>query len=271
MATVLAGLMAAYNSEATIRAAVGSLTASTYPCDIFIVDDGSRVPVADVLGNIPNVEIIRLPRNQGLARALNAGLSHILQREYKYIARADTDDISYPDRFARQVAFLESHPGAAVVGTWGRHFDETTGKTIIIHRTPVAPDAVKRKMFFNSAVIHASAMIRADALRAVGSYSLDYPAAEDYELFRRISKRYAIESLPEVLIDICESPHGISLSKRRQQVYDRLRIQLKYFEPLQWRAWAGIAKTLVLFAVPMRVVAGIKKLRERLVSRQRTT
>jgi GT2 family glycosyltransferase len=271
MASELAVLMAAYNSEAVIRRAVSSLTGNTYPCDIYIVDDGSRIPVSEVLGNIPNVEIIRFPKNQGLARALNAGLIQILQRGYKYIARMDTDDISYPDRFAKQVAFLEQHPRTGVIGSWGRYFDETTGDTIVIHRTPVKLDAVRRQLFFNSAIIHASAMIRADVLRAVGLYSLDYPAAEDYELFRRISKRCALENIPEVLVDVCESIHGISLSKRRRQVYDRLRIQLKYFEPLQWRAWAGVAKTLLLFLVPLRVVAAIKRAREQRFLRQQGT
>ena len=268
MATELAVLMAAYNSEATIQKAVSSITGNTYPCDVFIVDDGSRVAVSEVLGNIPRVEIIRLPQNQGLARALNAGLNHILQRGYKYIARADADDISYPDRFAKQVAFLESHPGVGAVGAWGRHFDETTGDTTLIKPTPTNSDAIKKRLFFNSSLVHASAVIRADVLRAVGPYSTDYPAAEDYELFRRISKRYELANLPEVLLDICESERGISLSKRRRQVYDRLRIQFKYFEPWQWRAWAGVTKTLLLFAVPVRVVIAIKKIRERLFLHQ---
>ena len=263
MANELAVLMAAYNSEATIKMAVGSITGNTYPCDIFIVDDGSRVPVSEVLGNIPKVEIIRLPQNQGLARALNAGLNHILQRGYKYIARADTDDISYPDRFAKQVAFLDSHPGVGVVGAWGRHFDETTGNTTLIKPTPTNSDAIRKRLFFNNSLVHASAVIRADVFRVVGPYSTGYPAAEDYELFRRISQRYALANLPKVLLDICESRRGISLSKRHRQVYDRLCIQFKYFEPLQWRAWAGVAKTLLLFAVPVRVVIAIKKIRER--------
>jgi glycosyltransferase involved in cell wall biosynthesis len=258
MASDLAVLMAAYKSEATIGKAVNSLTASTYPCDVYIVDDGSPIPVADVIGKIPNVEIIRLEQNQGPARASNVGLARILQGSYKYIARMDADDISYPDRFVKQIAFLERHPKVGAVGAWGRHFSETTGDVVMLNQPPPTPSGVRNKMFFNSPIINASSLIRTEAFRAVGPYSVDYPAAEDYELYRRIATRYDLDNLPELLIDIRESIHGISLSKRRRQVYDRLRIQIKYFEPLEWRAWAGVAMSLVMLVVPRKAVAALK-------------
>ena len=265
MASEVAVLMAAYNSEATIKRAVDSLTRSTYPCDIFIVDDGSRIPVSEILAPDSNVEIIRLAKNQGLAGALNAGLKRILELPYKYVARMDADDISYRDRFAKQVAFLDRHPNIGAVSTWGRHFEEHTGETILIRRPPVKPEAVRRELFANSAMLHASAMFRADVFRAVGPYSRDYPAAEDYELFCRISKKFALDNVPEVLIDVCESRTGISRSRRQRQVYDRLKIQLKYFEPAQWRAWVGVARTLVMLVMPRSAVWAVKRIRDQFV------
>lgn len=263
MATELAVIMAAYNSEKTIKKAVSSITAGTCPCDIYIVDDCSRIPVSDVLGKIPNVEIIRLQKNLGPAHASNVGLERILARSYKYVAKMDADDISYSDRLAKQAAFLDRHPNVAAVGTWGRHFNEQTGEVTVVNRTPAAPDAIRQAMYFNSPVINASAMIRTDVFRALGAYSTDYPAAEDYELFRRIATHYDLANLPEVLLDIRESVQGISLSRRRRQLFDRLRIQIKYFAPLQWRAWLGVAKTVVLFTVPRKIIATIKIFLER--------
>lgn len=265
MTTEIAVIMAAYNSEKTIKKAVSSITAGTCACDIYIVDDCSRVPVSDVLGKIPNVEIIRLEKNQGPARASNVGLKRILARSYKYVAKMDADDISYSDRLAKQAAFLDQHPNVAAVGTWGRHFNEQTGQVTIVNRTPAAPGVIRQAMYFNSPVINASAMIRTDVFRALGPYSTDYPAAEDYELFRRIATQYDLANLPEVLLDICESVHGVSLSRRRRQLFDRFRIQIKYFAPLQWRAWLGIAKTILLFALPRRIIATIKIFLERLL------
>ena len=33
---------------------------------------------------------------------------------------------------------------------------------------------------------------------------------------------------------------------------------IEYLEPLQWRAWAGMAKTLMLFAIPRSIVTTLK-------------
>src|SRR6266853_677358 len=95
MSAEVAVLMAAYNADKTISAAVSSMLASTVPCDLYVVDDCSRVPVVERLGPLPRVEIIRLERNGGLANALNVGLQRILPQSYDYVARMDADDISY--------------------------------------------------------------------------------------------------------------------------------------------------------------------------------
>jgi glycosyltransferase involved in cell wall biosynthesis len=251
--------MAAYNSEKTIRQAVTSLLAGTIPCQLYVIDDCSRIPVADVLAPQPaRVEVIRLAQNAGPAGARNAGLKHILAKNYNYIAVMDADDISYPDRLAKQVAFLDRNPKVGAVGTWARFFDEATGATVFNQRTPVQSDAIRKAMFFNSGIVHPSVMIRAEALRRVGFYSGDYPAAEDYELLRRIATQFELANLPEILLDYRLSSRGMSIGKRRRQLFDRLRIQLKYFEMLEWRAWAGVVQTSLLFLIPRKVVVAWK-------------
>lgn len=254
----VAVLMPAYNAERFINHAVDSLMRGTYPCDIYVVDDGSRIPVSSVLKGESRVRIVRLERNGGLPRARNAGLKAILAQPYDFVACLDADDICHPARIARQVAYLDRHPHVAIVGTWGRHFDELTGEPILVHRTPAEPELVRRAMRSNMAVINTSAMIRASVLRTAGFYSEDYPAAEDYELFRRISQRHAIANIPEILVEICVSLQGVTVSRRRRQLLDRLNIQLKYLEPLAPGAWAGLLKTLVLFLMPRDLVSKIK-------------
>ena len=101
-------------------------------------------------------------------------------------------------------------------------------------------------------------MLRADVLRRIGYYSIDYPAAEDYELWRRIAADHDIANLPEVLLDYRVSSQGQSLTRRRRQLYDRLRIQLKYFDAREWRAWTGTAQTLALFAIPLTLLSRLK-------------
>lgn len=250
--------MPAYNAERFIGRALQSLAASTLPCDVYIVDDGSQVPVAQILDDNPKIHIVRLDTNRGIAQARNAGLKAILDRSYEFVACLDADDVCHPERFAKQVEFLDRHPEVAVVGTWGRHVEEKSSDTISIKRTPADAVSAKRAMRANMAVINTSAMIRTDALRAVGLYSERYRAAEDYELFRRISAKFAIANIPEVLVDICISRDGISLSRRRRQLLERFKIQLKYFEPMQPGAWAGLARTLALLLVPASLHAKVK-------------
>jgi glycosyltransferase involved in cell wall biosynthesis len=243
--------MPAYNAERCINRAVQSLAKSTFPCDVFIVDDGSTIPVTQVLAAAPlAVRVLRLQKNHGIAHARNVGLKAILAEGYEFVACLDADDICYPERIAKQVEFLNRHPEVAAVGAWGRHIEEHSGNTISVHRTPPDAQAAKTAMRSNMSMINSSVMIRTDVLRAVGLYSEQYPAAEDYELLRRISTRFAIANIPEILVDICISPHGISLMRRRRQLLDRLKIQLKYFEPVQPGAWLGVARTLLLFLVP---------------------
>src|SRR5260370_11678177 len=141
--------MAAYNADATVREAVDSMLASTMPVDLFVVDDCSRVPVQELLGSPPGVTFIRLPRNGGLAAALNAGLKHILPLGYKYIARMDADDISYPHRFAAQVAFMERHPEVGMVASRAPLIHDKTRAPAMHFAPPLDPEQIRQTRSFH--------------------------------------------------------------------------------------------------------------------------
>jgi glycosyltransferase involved in cell wall biosynthesis len=254
----VAVLMPAYNPGNAINSAVESLVNNTYPCDIYIVDDGSEIPVAQILDDFPRTEIIRLPQNMGVVKARNVGLAAILKRSYEFVACLDADDVSYPDRIARQVEFLDNHAEIAAVGAWARHVAEDDGRFLFIERTPESPGSVRQALNYNSAIIHTTFMVRADVLKVVGFYSGRYPVAEDYELFRRIFQRFPIANIPVVLVDRHLSRKGLSLSRRRRQLWDRLRIQLRYFNAAEADSWLGALKTLLLFFVPAALLTKIK-------------
>lgn len=254
----VAVLMPAYNPGNAINGAVESLVNNTYPCDIYVVDDGSEIPVAQILDDFPRTEIIRLPENMGVVKARNVGLAAILKRPYEFVACLDSDDFSYPDRIARQVEFLDQHPEIAAVGSWARHVAEDDGRFLFIERTPESPGLVRQALNYNSAVNHTTFMVRADVLKEVGFYSERYPVAEDYELFRRIFQRFAIANIPVVLVDRRLSSKGLSLTRRRRQLWDRLRIQLRYFNAAEADSWLGALKTVALLFVPVALLMRIK-------------
>ena len=259
MSRELAVLMTAFNAEKTIRRALDSLARNTEPFDLIIVDDCSRRPLAEFLGPVGDgVEIIRPDNNLGVAGAKNFGLDRLLARPYEFVAMMDADDISHPERLAKQVAFLKTHPDIALVGVWARFFDENTREVVYHFRPPCEPHEIREALFLNSCIMHPTWMMRTQALRACGLYSTSYPAAEDYELLRRLSKRFDLANLPEFLLDYSLSMSGISLKNRRRQLLDRLRIQGKYFDPSQAKAWLGMARTLAMFAVPRGVVSAYR-------------
>lgn len=260
----VAVLMPAYNPGGIIHRALESVARGSYPCDIYVVDDASTPPVAETIGSRPRTHVIRLERNGGPAAARNAGLAAILSKSYDYVALLDSDDVAHPDRIATQVAFLDNHPEFGAVGAWARVIGET-GETLYIARMPDNPDLFRKTLYYNAAIVNSTLMIRTDVLRAVGLYSQRYPVAEDYELLRRIAGKYAVTNIPYVLIDYRRSNDGVSLRRRRRQLFDRLRIQLKYFVPWSPHAWLGVGKTLLLFLVPVSWIAKIKAYEDRAV------
>ncbi|MDE7496758.1 MAG: glycosyltransferase, partial [Muribaculaceae bacterium] len=116
-----------YNCAPTLAEALDSLLAQTYQSfKVILCDDGSKddtVKVAsEYVANYPDKFIlIRNERNMGL----NFTLNHCLEyADTEYVARMDGDDISLPERFEKEITFLDSHPEIAIVSTPMIYFDE---------------------------------------------------------------------------------------------------------------------------------------------------
>lgn len=248
-------VMAAYNADKTIKAAAESVLTSRVSCTVYIVDDNSRIPASELLADLSDrIVFIRMESNVGPAGARNAALERILRSDYRYIAVMDADDISTPDRIDRQYAFMEARPELGACSTFLREFHEETGETVQLFERPVDPAGVRNISFFTMGINHASTMFRADVLRKVGPYSLRYKAAEDYELLRRINMTYDIANIPEYLLHYRISTQGQSHRLRKQQQMERILIQLKYFDALEWRSWAGVARSFIALVTPARFV-----------------
>ena len=131
----------------------------------------------------------------------------------KYIARQDQDDISLPERLAKQVEFLESHPDCGMVGTWAEIWvgEEKSERA---HRHPADNMALQYELLFDNPFVHSSIMLRKSALDQVGGYSVDHKRQppEDYELWSRIARCYEVENIPEILLVYREVPNSMSRS-----------------------------------------------------------
>ncbi len=105
-----------YNCESFIALAVRSVLDQTYKnFELIITDDGSKDKTVDILHQFddPRIIIISDGENHGIVYRLN---QQIKLAKGKYFVRMDGDDIMFPDRIERQVAFLETHKDVDVVG-----------------------------------------------------------------------------------------------------------------------------------------------------------
>lgn len=155
---------------------------SIKPTEIILVQDGALTDNLYLLikkwkkklGNA--LKIISLEKNVGLAKALNQGLQHC---SYDIIARMDTDDIATPQRFEKQVAFLEENKHIDVVGTYISEIDENE---IIIKQSVSYPLAHKDLYQFfkkRDPLAHPSAMFRKHFFDKAGNYPTHLLLAED--------------------------------------------------------------------------------------------
>jgi amylovoran biosynthesis glycosyltransferase AmsE len=171
------------------------------PSEVVLVLDGALTPdlysvISEWESRLPIKKVI-LKTNMGLAIALNFGL---LECTYSLVARMDTDDISLPDRFSKQVEYMNANLGVNICGS--QAFDIDENDTIIAKRkVPTEGDVIK-KVIWSCPLIHPSVMFRKEDILRVGSYNIHAPyRLDDYELWIRcISNGLVINNLSDVLI-----------------------------------------------------------------------
>jgi glycosyltransferase involved in cell wall biosynthesis len=213
MPVVVSAIMPTYNGADVLAAAIDSILAQTFTdWELIIVDDGSTDSTAGVLRRYrdPRISVRVLPRNVGRAAARNVALEVARGR---YIALADSDDISLPDRFAAEVAFLESHPGVDVVACQMKYFwgDAPPRDGFLF---PQDPEQIRARFASGKmAVAHGAALIRAECFRRYGGYAADCRRAEDLEFFLRIHRDCVFQTLPDVLYLYRHEPRAVPLAK----------------------------------------------------------
>ncbi|WP_027210103.1 glycosyltransferase [Burkholderia sp. WSM2232] len=253
----VAVLMPAYNGQADVDLTLASFNERAL-VHVLIVDDGSTPPiVAPALSNM-QIEVLRMPVNGGIERALEAGIEALAQRGFRYAARIDAGDRSVPQRLAKQRAYMEAHPQVAGLGMWTQVVTRA-GEPLFMLTPPAEAAQIRRLRFFRSCLAHPSMMLRIDAVRAVGNYRANYRSAEDLDLFVRLMERYDCANLPELGLYYELNEGGISATKRRRQVLSTLRLQLRYFNVANPYDWLGLAKNLLHLVTPYRALQRAKR------------
>ena len=239
-------LMPVYNAAPYVEQAIRSILEQTFTdFEFLIINDGSKDASQKVINSIRDERIIFVnhTQNKGLVSTLNEGLK--LARG-KYIARMDNDDISHPERFAKQVSFMELHPKVGLSGTAYSAF----GDRPMVVNVPISDADIRDFMRLNSPMGHPTVMMRKSVIETYGLfYRQDATPAEDYRMWYDFSKVTQIQNLPEVLLEYRVHPQQMSSSMNlaQQAKADEVRV-LQLFEKgfmltaVEWETYCNIVR-----------------------------
>lgn len=192
-------------SPAELKVALASIwdEQTLKPSEIVIVKDGPLTEDLDdaiqVFSDRAPVKLIALDHNVGLGTALRAGVEAC---HYEYIARMDSDDISVPERFQKQITFLEKNPEYSICGSMVDEFEIDPSQ---IHARRIVPEndiEMHRFVKFRNPFNHMTVIFKKESILQVGNYQhlLGY---EDYWLWARcLAAGYHGKNLPESLVKV---------------------------------------------------------------------
>lgn len=227
---------------------------SIVPSEIILIQDGPvGAELTAVISSYSSKDILKitvLKENVGLARALNIGLGLISN---PYTFRADADDYNMPNRFIKQLKFLED--GVALVGSSILEVD-AHGKNIAIRTAPPNEIEIKKLIGRRNPFNHMSVAFRTDVVIAVGGYPNIY-LKEDYALWAKIVARgYKVANLDDILV---RATAGRDMYRRRGGIlYVQSEIEMQRFlmqqnlQNFQWALIYGVSRSLV-FLLPSKI------------------
>jgi len=203
-------IMAVYNGADLIGETLRSLQAQSFgDFEVIIVDDCSTDESRAVVRGFGDarIKLISLPRNQGVVAARNRAVAEARGR---YIAALDHDDLCHPDRFARQVAWLEANPETVLVGTAASILED--GAVLPGSLAPVStPMLIAWLLRIENPLVWSSVMMRGDAARQLDPFQRpEMIYAEDFDLYHRIARLGAIARIDEELMIYRRRSGGIS-------------------------------------------------------------
>ena len=203
-------IMPVYNAEKYINKAIDSILNQTYnDFEFIIIDGGSTDKSLQIIESYTDNRIRIIHKtNFDLIDTLNLGIS---LSGGDWIARMDADDISYPNRLEEQLKYIKDD--VAVIGSQADIID----KDDKVYRTTsfeVEHDKIVSKLLKrNSTIIHPSAIINKSKLIGVGGYDHKMLAAEDYDLWLRISKVGKIINVNKPLLALRKHDNNVSKIK----------------------------------------------------------
>jgi glycosyltransferase involved in cell wall biosynthesis len=160
-------LMTVFNAEPYLKEAIDSVIKQNfYDWELIAVENGSTDRSPEILRHYKDERVRQffLPKNIGRTLALNYALE---QAQGEYIAVLDADDVSNPDRFTKQVAYLDQHPETSVVGAWAMHIN-ARGEEVGRFTPPINEHDLYDMVGWMNPFVHSSIMYRGEEAKKLG-------------------------------------------------------------------------------------------------------
>lgn len=226
-------LMSVYRSEKAdfLNVALTSVCErqTLLPDQLVLVEDG---PLGDDLLKVidqwkeklgEKMVIVKNPINLGLTKSLNKGIEFCTS---DLIARMDSDDISEPERFEKEVAFLINHPDVTIVGGDIREFSTSKG-LLSVRAHPRTVEAVWNSIYKANPLAHSTVMIRRNMFDRGITYNEKYRKNQDLELwFRALKNGFNIANLDEVVL-LFRRDDEMFRRRSRKSAFLEFRIYMK--------------------------------------------
>lgn len=246
-------LMPIYKTnEVYLRAAIESILSQTFTDFEFLILDDCPDESREKIISSYSDERIKYTKNScnlGISASRNK-LIDMAQGEY--LAVFDHDDISLPERFAKEVAYLDANPQCGVVSCAFKKLIENT-----VNINPENNEQITRKMFISCALLHPAAMIRKSVLDSLNlRYEEKFSPAEDYALWCRMIDKTEFHNLPEVLFYYRDHAQNTT-HNQLQKMQDRTCFIQAFARINNAALWKGIEQQIryvtyiKVFGIPM--------------------
>ena len=234
MSSLVTLLLPFRNAAHTLDAAIASIVAQTFSDWALLLIDNASEDEGPAIAQgwcerDPRIHLITEPQ-VGIAHALNTGLQHA---STPLVARMDADDVSHPERLARQVAFLNEHPEIGVIGTrtvFASSVEKSSGMAWYVgwQNAILTPHDHYVKRFVDAPLAHPTVMFRRELIEEHGGYSTE-PLPEDHELWLRwMDSGVRFAKLPEELLTWHDHPHRLSRTHAHYSIDAFFRTKAKW-------------------------------------------
>lgn len=215
-------IMSVYNDEKYLNEALDSIFAQTIQnFELIIIDDCSTDDTVKIIESYHDkrIRLMVNDKNEGLTKNLNKALKYV---RGKYIARMDGDDRSRPQRFEKQIEFLEENPDLMLISCRTHMF----GEEDLISDIQGTPKQLQTMMLIRPVLAHPGFMMRRELIEVHGfQYDETYRSAQDYNFAVRVAREFSIGITKEILLDYRVHKKQVSSKFSGEQMNNASRVR----------------------------------------------